>query len=59
MRVESLDSRFRVFVDGRLVLAEIDRRGSFPRGRIALAAYTGGAGRCTVYYDNVVVTALR
>jgi hypothetical protein len=59
MRVESLDSRFRVFVDGRLVLAETDRRGSFPRGRIALAAYTGGAGRCTVYYDNVVVTALR
>ena len=27
-------------------------------GGIALAAYTGGSGECTVYYDNVVVTAL-
>jgi hypothetical protein len=28
-------------------------------GRIALPAYTGGSGQCTVYYDNVVVTALK
>ena len=27
-------------------------------GGIALAAYTGGVGECTVYYDNVLVTAL-
>jgi hypothetical protein len=27
------------------------------RGGIALAAYTGGVGECTVYYDNVIVTA--
>jgi hypothetical protein len=31
---------------------------SYPRGRIALAAYTGGVGRCTVDYANVVVTEL-
>jgi hypothetical protein len=31
---------------------------SYPRGRIALAAYAGGVGRCTVYYANVVVTEL-
>lgn len=29
-----------------------------PHGGIALAAYTGGSGQCTVYYDNVVVTGL-
>jgi len=28
------------------------------RGGIALSAYTGGIGSCTVYYDNVVVTPL-
>ena len=27
-------------------------------GGIALAAYTGGVGECTVFYDNVVVTSL-
>ena len=27
-------------------------------GGIALAAYTGGVSECTLYYDNVVVTAL-
>ncbi|MEQ1831434.1 MAG: hypothetical protein ABL977_00150 [Candidatus Eisenbacteria bacterium] len=28
-------------------------------GAIALPAYTGGSAQCTVYYDNIVVTALR
>ena len=28
------------------------------QGGIALAAYGGGVAQCTVYYDNVVVTAL-
>ena len=45
--------------DGRLVLDQGDLRRSSPRGRIALAAYSGGDGHCTVYYDNVAVTALR
>ncbi len=59
LRVEALGHRYRVLVDGKLVLDRADRRGTSMRGRIALAAYTGGEGRCTVYYDNVVVTALR
>lgn len=48
--------RCRVAVDGNLVL---DRRVHPPApagGGIALSAYTGGIGSCTVYYDNVVVT---
>jgi hypothetical protein len=28
------------------------------KGAIALAAYAGGVGQCTVYYDNVVVLPL-
>ncbi len=59
LRVESLDSRYRVLVDGKLVLDRTDPRHASRQGRIALAAYTGGEGQCTVYYDNVVVTALR
>lgn len=59
LRVEALDGRYRVLVDGKLVLEGNDPRHASRRGRIALAAYTGGIGRCTVYYDNVVVTALR
>jgi hypothetical protein len=59
LRVESLDSRYRVLVDGKLVLERTDPRHASHQGRIALAAYTGGEGQCTVYYDNVVVTALR
>ena len=27
-------------------------------GAIALPAYTGGVGQCTVYYDNIVVTRI-
>lgn len=56
VRMEARGDRFRVWVNGDL---KIDRRdGRRTQGRIALAAYTGGVGKCTVYYDNVVVTAL-
>lgn len=56
MRIEVKGERFRVLVNGQLRLDRLD--GRRPQGRIALAAYTGGTGQCTVYYDNVVVTAL-
>jgi hypothetical protein len=59
LRVEALDGRYRVLVDGKLVLDQTDPRRMSRNGRIGLAAYTGGEGRCTVYYSNVVVTALR
>lgn len=59
LRVEALDSRYRVLVDGKLVLDRSDPHRLSRQGRIALPAYTGGDGRCTVYYDNVVVTSLR
>ncbi len=59
VRVEARANRYRVWVDGGLLLDKSDRRNVRPRGRIALAAYTGGAGQCTVYFDNVVVTALK
>lgn len=56
VRIEAKGERYRVWVNGEL---KIERRdGRRPQGRIALAAYTGGVGKCTVYYDNVVVTAL-
>jgi len=58
LRVEAQGTRFRVFVNGAL---KIDRREvkKAPRsGAIALPAYTGGVGECTVYYDNVIVTRL-
>ena len=58
MRVEVRGAHCRVLVNGEKV---IDRRVPLrlsPSGGIALAAYTGGVGECTVYYDNVVVTAL-
>jgi hypothetical protein len=59
LRVEARAGRCRVWVDGALRIEKTDARNLRPRGRIALAAYTGGTGQCTVYYDNVVVTALR
>ena len=58
LRIEARGHRYRVFVDGVLKLDRLDEHRSYPQGRIALAAYTGGVGRCTVYYDNVVVSAL-
>jgi hypothetical protein len=56
IRIEAVGDRVRVSVNGEL---RLDRRQTRARhGRIALAAYTGGAGQCTVYYDNVVVSEL-
>ena len=59
LRVEVQGNRFRVYVDGDLKLDKEDGHKAPPKGGIALAAYTGGVGQCTVYYDNVVVTSLR
>ena len=55
VRIEVVSDRLRVWVNLDL---RIDRVQYHCRqGRIALAAYTGGVGQCTVYYDNVVVTS--
>jgi hypothetical protein len=56
LRIEARGQRFRVWVNGELAIDRTDARRARPNGRIALAAYTGGVGECTVYYDNVVVT---
>jgi hypothetical protein len=58
LRIEARGHRYRVLVNGRQVIVARDPRRTSPKGGIALPAYTGGAGKCTVYYDNVVVTAL-
>jgi len=58
LRVEMRGNRLRVRVNGELRLERIDARRARARGGIALPAYTGGIGKCTVYYDNVVVTKL-
>ncbi len=58
LRVEAKGHRYRVFVNGELKLDRTDGRAARRSGSIALPAYTGGVGKCTVYYDNVVVTAL-
>lgn len=61
LRVECRNSRFRVFVDGQQKLNREDSRldqKNRGKGRIALAAYTGGVGQCTIWYDNVLVTPL-
>lgn len=57
LRVECRGASYRVLVDGVPVLDRGDPRGA-GGGRIALPAYTGGVGECTIYYDNVVVTRL-
>jgi hypothetical protein len=58
LRVEARRGRLRVEVNGSTVLAREELRNPLPHGALALPAYTGGVGQCTVYYDNVVVTAL-
>ncbi len=61
LRIEAKDGQYRVFVNGELKLRHTDRRSPGtppPSGRIALPAYTGGSGQCTLFYDNVIVTAL-
>jgi hypothetical protein len=57
VRIEAKGERYRVFVNGRLVIEAADDQR--PQGRIALAAYTGGVGECTAWFDNVVVTKLK
>jgi hypothetical protein len=47
-----LDVNNETLVDRRLPLR------LSPSGGIAFAAYTGGVGQCTVYYDNVIVQRL-
>ncbi len=56
IRFEARGHRYRAWVNGALVLDRTDRRKARPSGGIALPAYTGGVGECTVYYDNVIVT---
>jgi len=48
----------RVAIDGRVVFDQALRPDPPARGGIALSAYSGGVGQCTVYYANVVVRAL-
>lgn len=58
VRIEVRGDRCRVRINDE---EPLERRlpGSVPpSGAIALAAYTGGVGECTVYFDNVVVTPL-
>ena len=58
VKIEARGHRYRVWVDGTLLIDKEDPRHSRPKGRIALAAYTGGTGQSTVYYDNVIVSEL-
>ncbi len=51
-------NRCKVAIDGHIALDHRLRPPAPSRGGIALSAYTGGVGHCTVYYDNVVVTPL-
>lgn len=59
VRMEARGNRLRVWIDHTRVLDRRDHHKALPHGRIALAAYTGGVGMCTVFYDNVVVTRLK
>jgi hypothetical protein len=58
LRVEARGSRYTILVDGRVVLRCQDKLPGARQGRIALAAYTGGKGACSVCYANVEVTPL-
>jgi len=58
LRVECRGRRYRVWVNDTVVIDKEDSRKARMSGGIALAAYTGGVGECTLYYDNVVVTSL-
>lgn len=58
VRVEARGHTYRVLVNGVLRIDKPDRKRSRERGGIALAAYTGGTGECTIYFDNVLATAL-
>ena len=58
VKIEARGHHYRVWINDLLLIDKEDPRRARPRGRIALAAYTGGSGQCTVYYDNVIVTSL-
>ncbi len=58
LRIEARGNRYAVYVDSQLALECRDPVPGVRRGRIALAAYTGGTGQCGVLYANVVVTPL-
>ncbi len=58
LRVEVRGMRCRVIVNGVTVFDRHVSNRLPASGGIALAAYTGGVGQCTVYYDNVAVTPL-
>ena len=58
LRVEARGNQYSVLVDGRLVLQCRDKLPGARHGGIALPAYTGGKGACSVLYANVVVTPL-
>jgi hypothetical protein len=58
VRLEIIGRRCRVSVGNEVLLDRYVPKRLPPSGGIALAAYTGGVGECTVYFDNVVVTPL-
>src|SRR5262249_23485260 len=58
LRIEARNQRYRVWVNGAVVIDKEDSKKARSSGGIALAAYTGGVKQCTLYFDNVVVTAL-
>lgn len=58
LRVETRGPRYTVRVNGVRVLERRDPLRAMRSGRIALAAYNGGRGECTVFYANLVVTRL-
>ena len=58
LRVEVQGARYRVYVDRALKLEYVDPNDERPAGRIALAAYTGGAGECSIWFDNLRVVKL-
>jgi hypothetical protein len=59
LRVECRGGSTVVALDGAVVLRQGNARAAGTGGRIALPAYTGGAGECTLCYDNVLVTRLK
>jgi len=58
VRVIVRGNRYQVFVNRRLRIDYVDEDNERPAGRLALAAYTGGAGECEVLFDNVMVRTL-
>jgi len=58
VRIETRGQHYRVWVNEELLIDKRDGARGRTNGRIALAAYTGGFGQCTIYFDNVVVHKL-